>query len=106
MPQSPNDRGPTREQIIFRFKLPGRGESIQGIEQKRNSQDLLPLPPAEIESWRMQLTDCWRGWQGMDETVKVEQPGTLATRAQMQNFFNSTWAAHIAHESAPARNDQ
>jgi hypothetical protein len=95
LPQSPNERGPTREQIIFRFKLKGKGRSIQGVEQKRDAQSLLPLPDEEIERWRAQVTDCWRGWPGMAETVRRERQATLATRDSMQRLFCEMWAGRI-----------
>ena len=56
---SKNDFGPERKQTIFRLKLPGVGESIPGIEQKRNAESTLPLPTEEIELWRAHLTNVW-----------------------------------------------
>ena len=51
-----NEAGPIREQIIFRFGLKGTGEGYN-------------LPAWEVDSWRQQLCDQWRGFPGMEAVV-------------------------------------
>lgn len=63
---SPNERGPIREQVIFRFGLKGTGEGTS-------------LPEWEVESWRKQLLNQWRGFPGM---AAIVQKNSLSSQVQ------------------------
>lgn len=80
MPHTPskNERGAERQQMIYRFALPGTpGGGRPGK----------PIAQEELDSWRAQLVDCWRGWNGMRDVIAQEQPRTIAAREILQRIF-------------------
>lgn len=67
---SANEAGPIREQVIFRFGLPGTG----------NGTD---LPQWEVESWRQQLCHQWTGFPGMEGVIE-ESPRLTQMRTELR----------------------
>ena len=81
---SRNELGPQRQQIIFRFQREELGKGAPG-----NAQFHGPDEEAEVmDGIREQLTDCWRGWEGMASVAAAERPATEGLRAELQAWFD------------------
>jgi hypothetical protein len=78
--------GPAREQIIFRFlpnKLQGGKKALRGVGVQLDNDVEVRL----MERIRAQLTDCWRGWDGMVAVAKAERPASERLRSHLQQWF-------------------
>lgn len=93
---SANDRGPNRLQMIFRFVPPeldkikcGQPNTFPQWQQQwtEGADSWYPVSQPECDAWRAQLTDSWRGWEGMREVSSGERPKTEHTRVELQRLF-------------------
>lgn len=78
--------GTPREQIIFRFlpnDLQGGKGAVRGAGEQLDDETEEQL----MDRIRAQLTDCWRGWDGMAAVVKAERPATEQLRCDLQQWF-------------------
>ena len=91
-----NERGPEREQVIFRFQPDElRGGKIGGKGFPELSGE---AEACVMDKIRAQITDCWRGWGGMATVAREERPATEKLRSELQRWF-------AQHGSAVARDE-
>jgi hypothetical protein len=97
---SPNDFGPDRQQMIFRY-VPRELDKIKNGQPNtfpawphhappgtpREDGSWYPFTREECDAVRTQLTDCWSGWEGMRAVAEQERPKTEGMRAEMQRLF-------------------
>ena len=95
---SPNDFGPERQQMIFRYVPPelekikcGQPNTFPGWAPREDGS-WYPFSAEECDAVRAQLTDCWKGWAGMRDVAAKERPKTERARAQMQRLFRRVQA--------------
>ena len=82
---SRNERGPEREQVIFRFQPDElRGGKIGGKGLPELSGE---AEACVMDNIRAQITDCWRGWGGMATVAREERPATEKLRSELQRWF-------------------